>query len=547
MNALARLTGFAKGALGFGNAQSAPTPRSSTGYMKGEINPFFMSWGPALRDARDDVRLAWAPATARTIDAIHNSGWLSGAIDQVVASTVGKGMRLNAKPDYDALGWTAVEASAWAKTVERQWEAWAGSPLECDAAGRMTIAQMTAAGLRSYFATGEIVATLPWVKRSVSRTRTKVGLIQSHRLAQDTIGTNLFQGVFMDSLGMPIGYRFREQMVPITPYNGLTGIATDVAARDSAGRPMVIHVFDGEAHQVRGLTPLAPALKVMRQYDQLADATLTAAMIQAIFAATLQSEAPTEQVLRALQTDGEQAATPNVNGPSGAGSDPSIMDLFAARDAWYQNTKIDLGNAGKIAHLFPGEQLKFNRSEHPNSTYEAFAKFLLRECARCLGITFEDFTGDYSGASYASINNATSIVWRVVEYRRAHILTPFLQPIFDAWLEEQIDSGTVKFPGGLTAFIAQRSAVTRADWFGPGKPQSDLLKVAKAYETLQSSGVISDAMICSDLGTNVDDVYDARAKEMAKRKELGLPEPNAPPPDPILNDRSDNDSTKGDA
>ena len=52
---------------------------------------------------------------------------------------------------------------------------------------------------------------------------------------------------------------------------------------------------------------MAPAIQVVRQYDQLANATLTAALIQAIFAATIESDAPTEQLLSALQDEEEQA------------------------------------------------------------------------------------------------------------------------------------------------------------------------------------------------------------------------------------------------
>ena len=64
------------------------------------------------------------------------------------------------------------------------------------------------------------------------------------------------------------------------------------------------------------------------------------------------------------------------------------------RAGWYDNTKIDLGRHGKIAHLAPGDELKFNATEHPSDTYADFAKFLLREVARCLGLTYEEFTDE---------------------------------------------------------------------------------------------------------------------------------------------------------
>ena len=535
MGALARIADVARGAIGL--RPDRPVARSQTGFMQGGWGSFFGGWLPALRDTRDDVRSAWTPAAARTINAIQNSGWLAGAIDQTVASVVGPGLRLNAKPDVAALGWTPKQGTDWARATEKRFEAWSNNPLECDAAGRQTLGQLSAAAFRSWLATGEIVATIPWIERPVSATRTKVQLFQSHRLSQSTLGSRLFQGVWLDGNNMPIGYRFRPTMYPGQAPD-LSAIELDVPARDRLGRTLVVHVFDGQAGQVRGISPLTPVLKVLRQYDQLADATLTAALIQAIFAATIKSGAPTAEVLDALQSKDEQDDRAS---PSGG----SIDDLFGARQGWYQNTKIDLGQFGKIAHLFPGDELDFKRSEHPNSTYKDFARFLLREIARCLGMTFEDFTGDYEGTSYAASNNATSIVWQVALYRRFHIVRPFTQPVYEAWLEEEIDAGRTPFPGGLPAFLAQRAAACQAEWRGPAKPQADLLKTAKAYEVLLETGTVSRSAICADMGTSYTDVAHELADERSLREELKLPDPDAvAPAQDTLSDRlvTDKDS-----
>jgi lambda family phage portal protein len=322
---------------------------------------------------------------------------------------------------------------------------------------------------------------------------------------------NIVQGVRLDATGFPIGYRFRMAIAGMES-------EVEVRARDGYGRPQVVHVFDGAPGQVRGITPLAPALLVVRQFDQLANATLTAALVQAIFAATIESAAPTDQVLNALRDDDEQ----------GVGA-PSMSGLLTAKADWYESTKIDLGNAGKISHLFPGENLKMNRSEHPNSTYEAFAKFLLREIARCIGITFEQLTGDYSGATYSSVRMATSEVWQIVQYRRKNICGRFLQPIFEAWLEEEIEAARVPFPGGLPAFVQYRAAAARCDWRGPAKPQADDLKTAKAHETWSKLGVLPMEVICAELGLDWEDTLEQLAREKAARERLGLDEPNVKP------------------
>jgi capsid protein len=174
-----------------------------------------------------------------------------------------------------------------------------------------------------------------------------------------------------------------------------------------------------------------------------------------------------------------------------------------------------------------------NRSEHPNDTYEAFSKFLLREIATCLSMTVETLTGDYTGATYSSVRMATAEKWPLVLARRQNISGRFLQHVYEAWLEEEIEAGNVPFTGGLAAFFAQRSAACSAEWRGPARPQADDLKAAKAHEVYKRMGVMTDEMICNDLGVDVDDVYEQRSREAKKRERLGLPDGDTMTPDPI--------------
>lgn len=488
-----------------------PVGRSKPGsfYMREQHSPFFYSWTPALRDQRDDVRQGYWYAAARTVDTLHNSGWLSGAVDQAIVNMIGEGLRLAAKPDADALGWTKNAADTWARDVERRFEAYAGNPVEVDAAGKQTLGQMTRAAVNSYFSHGEVLALQPRLRNPFAQTSVKLKLLPAHKLRQDSNGHDMYQGVVMTMWGFPLAYKIMLRVQPQWDVE----FPEIVPARDQIGRRQVLHIFDGIAGQVRGITPLAPALKIVRQFDNLADATLQAALIQAIFAATVQSEAPTQDILQALQDDDEQGV---------GGGD--IGQLLDAKAGWYEKTKIDLGRGGKIAHLFPGEELKFNGSETPNDNYEAFAKMLLREIARCLGVTFETLTGDYTGATYSSVRMATSETWPTTLYRRKHIAAPLPQAVYAAWLDESIERGIVPFPGGIDAFREKADAATRADWRGPPKPQADDLKTQKAYQGYKSMGVMTDEQICAELGSDWELVYEQREREMKLRKSLGLPE-----------------------
>lgn len=480
-------------------------PTSHTAYMRNEASPTFVGWHPALRSAADDVKVVWRLAAARAVDMIQNHGWLAGAVEQSRAGVVGEGLTLNAKPDAVALGMTESAANEWARRVERRFETWSDNPWACDAGARSTLGQMGAQVYEHWQATGEVLATFPWIRRPGSEFATKVQVLPTAQLCDRSEEPGLIQGVRVDNAGAPVAYLIKYR-------NGYGGDdEVEVRARDPFGRPLVAHIFVGAPGQVRGITPFVAVLKVMRQFDQLADATLTTALTQAIFAATLKSTSMPEEALESLQSGDEQAA----------------KKLNTSKGKWYEKVDINLGIHGKIAPLFPGDELEFLRSTTPNDTYDSFSKILLRECSRALALTYEEYSGDYAGATYSSVKMGTTVIWPRVLYRRKHIPARFHQLAYEAWLEEDIERGSTPFPGGVEGFLASKDAACRASWRGPPKPQADELKTAKAYETLDKMGVISEEQICSDYGTDYDDVCEQRARARDTRAARGLPDPNA--------------------
>ena len=186
---------------------SVMPPSVRADFMRGNRGVVFGGWRPALREAADDVGASWDMAAARTIDLIQNSGWMAGAIDQAVANTVGTGLRLKAMPENDLFGMTNGEAETWSQTVEQRWSLWAEKPYECDIEGCRSFGLLQAAAFRSWFATGEMWAEIPWRERPGGRYGTKVRLVPPHRVVRRTEPSrNLLQGVRMDGDGMPVSY-----------------------------------------------------------------------------------------------------------------------------------------------------------------------------------------------------------------------------------------------------------------------------------------------------------------------------------------------------
>lgn len=493
------------------------------GYMRGEQSPTFSSWAPTVRDPSDMVRAAYVRAAGRANDLIVNSGWLTGGIEQAVANTVGTGLRLSCLPDAEALGWTEDEATEWGDKVEDRFSFWCDDPRECDIEGRRTFGQMQAAAFRSWFGPGEIVSENAWKLRPGCVSGTKVRLIPAHRLAQRSSSPRLVQGVQMDADWMPLSYWFWRREFPSGADREI-----EIPACDRTGRPRINHIFDGVPGMFRGISPLVSAIETARKFDQLSQSTLTQNLVRAVFAAVITSDEPTDEVLQGLLTAKEWARLKSEGG--------CAFDLWAGmQEGWYHsNPTLNLGEHGRIAHMFPGQKLEFLSNLEGADNYKELAYMYLREIYRCLGLTFESGTGDYSGATYSSVRSATGEIFAITNYRRKNIVSPFCASHYRAWLEEEIAFGRIPFPGGLAGFWRNRAAATRHEWVGSPMPQADALKAQKAHEGYRAMGVMTDETICNDLGTSVRDVYKTRAREMRMRKKFGLPE-NGPmtTPDPV--------------
>ncbi len=501
MNMFQRFTGLLKGSAG----------KPQTAYFQGGRNPLMVSWRPQLRESAQDIQVAWTDAASRAKEGIQNSGFLTKIVETETGSVVGAGLRLACRPDTDALGWSAAEGAEWARRVERAFRLWAEKPTECDAAGKMTFSKMQQAAFGSYKTFGEILALMPVINRPQSTTKTKVLLIPPSRLTQKTeMHENIVQGVKTDGWGFPKSYFINEYQ------RNLGWREREISAFDVEGRPNVVHIFDSSISTNRGISPMAPILKVVRQVDQFADASLVKALIQTIFAATLQTNIQGVTAFDGLLTTGDTASTTNLDG------------FAALKGEWYDGAKIDLTQHGRIGHLFPGDELKFTESKTPGQAYDDFMGWLMREIAAGSGVTYESATGDYRGATYSSIRMAGAIEWLTVLRRRANIIVPFCQAVFSAWLDEAVFTGRIPFKGGYLKYVAMRDAATRSVWSGPAQPQADDFKAARSHEVLKDMGATTLSEISAAYGRDWDDDMRQRAEENKLAEELGLPLPWAP-------------------
>ena len=476
------------------------------------------------RDGKVDILEAADRASALATDFLHNSGWISGAADQIVADTIGTELKLNARPDLSRLGYSEAEASAWSRLVEAEWKRWAWDASECDLAGKMTVPEMLDAVVRTYLAYGEAFGVLDFIPIAARRhygltTGTKVSLVAPHRVPRVTREfEGLEGGIFHDARGRALYYRTRRRESGID-------VDRDIHASD------VIHVMDRGLNpgSPRGISAIAPVLKVLSQYDQLADATLATALMQTIFAATIKSPEASEQAIQAIQTLAETEEPYGFEGNWQAhvgGIAQDLIDVWGMRINALKEKGISMSDPARINHLGPGEEFQMHTAATPGSQYLPFSQNLQREMARCLGITFESLAMDHSGASYSSVRMGVSTIWPITSRRRERVAVPFAQALYEKWLEESIAEGRIPLRGGLRAFQAHKQKVVWAEWRGPEKPSADPYKDALSNKVELETGATTLQRIYAAKGLDWEEEIDQAGKEKAKLDAMGIPAPH---------------------
>ncbi|SDV51706.1 phage portal protein, partial [Chitinasiproducens palmae] len=134
--------------------------------------------------------------------------------------------------------------------------------------------------------------------------------------------------------------------------------------------------------------------------------------------------------------------------------------------------------------------------------YEEHCRIELRAIAAACGLTYEQFTGDYSQVNFTSGRLAKMEFKRIVEQEQWLIFIPlFLNCVADRFV-------SVAYVAGLT-----RKAACARDWTAPRIEMTDPLKEVKALIALIDAGLISRQEGQRQLGYDVETMNDEIATD----------------------------------
>jgi len=475
------------------------------------------SWRPSMLSPDQAINVAKPEADARSRDMVLNDGYSSGAVALHKDSIVGAQYRLNARPDYRVLGATAEWAEDFSLAAETRFNLAAESE-ECyfDASGQLTFTGMVRLITGAYVYSGEVLATAEWIKDG-RPFNTAIQLVSPDRLSNpDGIDDDrtLRRGVRKNNRGRAIGYYIRQSH-PLEWYDNRADKWSYVPAATKWNRRQVIHIHEPmQIDQTRGVAEMVAALKHARMTKKFSEITLQNAVINASYAAAIESELPSPEIITAMGggAEGYQAAVGNYL--------TMLQSYLGAAD----NVQID---GAKIPHFFPGTKLQLKPMGTPGGVGSEFEASLLRRTAATLGVSYEELSRDLSKTNYSGWKAGASITGRTMGARKKMVSDRFAQNVYNLWIEEEIAAGNLPLPPrrNRTDFYRplMKDAYTRARWVGSGRPQIDELKETQAAMLRIKAGLSTYEEECANLGKDYREVFEQRAREEKLIGALNLP------------------------
>jgi lambda family phage portal protein len=475
-------------------------------------------WSAPIISPDQQINPVKEDADARGRDAVQNDGYAMGAIYTHRDSIVGSQYRLNAQPDFKTLGADDVWAEEYQSVVESRFNLIADSP-ECwlDASRMNTLTGLVRLAIGGFLMTGEVLATAEWLRGFMRPCSTAIQMVSPSRLSNPDLQADdrfLRRGVVRDVYGAPQGYWIRSAH-PSEVYDWKLWAWKYIKSTKPWGRRQVLHIVEQlQPDQTRGVADMVSVLKQMRMTSKFQDVVLQNAVVNATYAAAIESELPREVVFGAMGAG--QAGFGDVLG--------QYMEALSTYVGGTDNIAID---GVKMPHLFPGTKLALKPMGTPGGVGTDFEQSLLRHTAAALGLSYEQFSRDYSQTNYSSARASMSETWKFMQSRKKVVADRLATMIFTLWLEEDINAGNIPLPPGKTAAIfydpIMREALCRCTWIGASRGQIDELKETQSAIMRIKGGLSTYEAECARLGEDFRRVFAQRAREEKLITSLNLP------------------------
>ena len=454
---------------------------------KGSLANWFVRRLNRLSEARERVVIG-----DRSEALIANNPHAASIVDSTALATVGgPGLLPQSKPPHKRLGVSEEQAAEVASQAE--WAFWLWSR-EADAEGADHFSDLQYLTVRNMVGRGEYV-NLPVRLDDPSRTFSlAIQILDPRRLRTPhnlVSEKSIRDGIRLGRNGKRLSFFIAD------PDDGhLTVNLTSQHFREiPAHRGHLPEIFHGfhrkDPEQVRGVSALAPVLKLFRDYEDYMDFEVTGAILAAsfpVFIETPDNEDPGEFT-------GETSTA-----VSNTGTPHKIKE--------YHPGQVIYGSLNQKPHIL--------KSERPNNSFPVFVETLLRAMGSACGLPYEVVAKDFSKTNYSSARAALLEAWRLFQFYQTWLVNHFCQPVWQMVFEEAWLMGLIRLPAGAPDFYQARHLWTNATWTPPKRGHVDPVKEFAASK----EGIVSNMLTLSDWYAEQGKDYEEELRQIAKERKL---------------------------
>ena len=428
---------------GFGAGISTFQPYEAAGFSRKRP----VIYGAHARDSKADLNEGTRVELLKLARHMYrNVGLIKGAVDSIATYSVGPGLR----PQYRG------KNAEFGTLCEEYWrDVVTPNP---EVTGRMTWADLLMALSRSIDVDGDVFI--------IMTENGKLQVVEGHRVCEaDQYGTA--DGVFLGKLGEPTAYLIQTG----DDYRKIQAEA-------------IMHLMEIERpDQIRGGSSLARALNHVRDLKMLGEFEKDALKLQGSIAAVI--------------TTAEGDALANTGGFFGNIQSLDTGESSIARE--------EITSSATIPRLGPGEKIEMVSPTRPNSSFEPFAKFLIRDVAMGLGLPVE-FVYDPASVGGAGMRFVVAKAQRRFEQRQRLLIDRFCNRAWRYFI------GTAIANGDLPA----DEDYAKVTWQTPKSLTVDAGREAQQERENYKAGLSSLQSYFGELGLD----WEEQTRQIAKEKEF---------------------------
>lgn len=467
-----------------------------------------------MRSANQEIIRERRQAVINAREADRNNTMVRAGITKRASDLVGKNLRLQSMPNFEALGLTSEWAERFANRFENLFSLWGDDPRKLNDAARHSSfgSQMFEVCRGTYGADGEaaliIRADFARMRKYRGRYATFVEVLDPDRICNPqglTDSDTLCQGRVLDQYGAYEALHVARRH----PSDPKGAAKWDLVPREtSRGRPVGVHWFPRyRAGAQRAMPAILGSLREVRMLDTVDQKLLEMAVKEAFMSIVIKTDKTTAEALASIQG----APTGNEAAAFAQGMD--------SRFALYEDFNAE-GQAMPV--MAPGDEVSVASPESVGTNWDSFRFAFERKFASFLGLSYARFSNDYSKTSFASIRAELIDAWRMTFADRYEFCGSVPSLVALAALEEFLVRGFFDdiMPPDAPYFYENMTEYAQCEWRGPGMGWVDPVKDAKGSNLRVAAGYSNPQAEAASQGSDYYDNIDqtARAQAYAKRK-----------------------------